>query len=46
MRRRRWVIARQVRLTTMGARWARVSCGGSSVKVDEENSLRTVHLNS
>jgi hypothetical protein len=28
-------MVRQVRLKTIGARWARVSCGGSSVKVDK-----------
>jgi hypothetical protein len=39
-------MVRQVRLKTMGARWAKVSCGGSSVKVDKENSLRTVCSNS
>jgi hypothetical protein len=39
-------MARQVRLKTMGVRWARVSCGGSSVRVDKENSLRTVCSNS
>jgi hypothetical protein len=39
-------MARQVRLKTMGARWAKVSYGGSSVRVDEENSLRTVCSNS
>jgi hypothetical protein len=39
-------MARQVRLKTIGVRWARVSCGGFSVKVDKENSLRTVHSNS
>jgi hypothetical protein len=30
----------------IGAKWARVSCGGSSVRVDKENSLRTVYSNS
>jgi hypothetical protein len=39
-------MARQVRLKTIGARWAKVSCGGSSVKVDKENSLRTIRSNS
>jgi hypothetical protein len=38
-------MARQVRLKMMGVRWARVSCGGSSMKVDKENSLRTVRSN-
>jgi hypothetical protein len=35
MKSKRWAMARQVRLKTMGARWARVSCGGSSVVVDK-----------
>jgi hypothetical protein len=39
-------MARQVRLKTIGVRWARVSCESSSVRVDKENSLRTVHSNS
>jgi hypothetical protein len=39
-------MARQVRLKMMGVRWARVSCRGSSVRVDKENSLKTVHSNS
>jgi hypothetical protein len=39
-------MARQVRLKMIGARWARVSCGGSSVRVDKENSLRTVRSDS
>jgi hypothetical protein len=38
-------MVRQVMLKMIGARWARVSCGGSSVKVDKENSLRTVCSN-
>jgi hypothetical protein len=39
-------MARQVRLKMMGVRWAKVSYRGSSVWVDKENSLRTVHSNS
>jgi hypothetical protein len=39
-------MARQVRLKMMGARWAKVSCGGSSMRIDKENSLRTVRLDS
>jgi hypothetical protein len=39
-------MVRQVMLKMIGARWAKMSYGGSSVRVDKENSLRTVHSNS
>jgi hypothetical protein len=35
IRRRRWAMARQVRLKMIGARWAKVGYGGSSVRVDK-----------